>query len=118
MTACVRVIRQAFGSWCIAQLKLMGVTFVVLTVGLFLLHFQYALLLGTLIALIDALPIFGTGTVLIPWGVFQFLEGDLRCGIGLLVLYGVAALIRTALEPRLIRQADRPKSAFDSAGAL
>ena len=102
VAACVRVIRQAFGSWCIAQLKLMGVTFVVLTVGLFLLHFQYALLLGTLIALIDALPIFGTGTVLIPWGVFQFLEGDLRCGIGLLVLYGVAALIRTALEPRLI----------------
>jgi sporulation integral membrane protein YtvI len=104
VSAVTSALRQALGGWCIAQLKLMGITFALVTAGLFILRFPYALLFGTLTALIDALPIFGAGTILIPWGAIQFLQGNLRCGIGLLVLYGAAALTRTALEPRFIGQ--------------
>ncbi len=95
-------LKRAFGGWCIAQLKLMGVTFCIVTSGLFLIGIDYALLFGVLIALIDALPVFGTGTVLIPWGLFMFVRGQSRCGFGLLILYGVATLTRTALEPKLV----------------
>ena len=95
-------LRQALGGWVKAQLMLMGVTFVLVTTGLFLLRIDFALLFGALIALIDALPIFGVGTVLIPWGLVMFLRGATRCGIGLLLLYGAAALTRSALEPKLI----------------
>ncbi|MDD3165343.1 MAG: sporulation integral membrane protein YtvI [Oscillospiraceae bacterium] len=98
----VQLLRQALGGWILAQLKLMGITFVLITAGLFILRFDYALLFGALIALIDALPVFGTGTILIPWGLIMFVRGNPRCGIGLLVLYGVTALTRTALEPRFI----------------
>ena len=63
---------------------------------------EYALLFALLITIIDALPVFGTGTVLIPWSMAQFLRGDTRCGVGLLLLYAVAALTRQALEPRLV----------------
>ena len=63
---------------------------------------DYPLLFGLIVALVDALPVFGTGTILIPWSLTQFLQNDLRRGIGLLVLYGVAALSRQALEPRLV----------------
>lgn len=93
---------MTLGAWLQAQGKLMGVTFLILTAGFFFLRVEYALLFALLITIIDALPVFGTGTVLIPWSMAQFLRGDTRCGVGLLLLYAVAALTRQALEPRLL----------------
>ena len=50
----------------------------------------------------DALPVFGTGTVLLPWAVLALLGGDVRMSVGLLVLYSVISLVRSLLEPRLV----------------
>jgi len=94
--------RGTLCGWLRAQGKLIGITFGIVTLGLMLLGVEFPLLFGAAIALIDALPVFGTGTVLIPWALVGFLRGDVRLGVGLLVLYGVAALTRQALEPRLI----------------
>ena len=95
-------LQQTMGGWFKAQLKLMLITFLLLTGGFLLLGINYPLLLGVLIALIDALPVFGVGIVLIPWSLLQFLQGQSVLGTGLLCLYGVAVLLRTALEPRLL----------------
>lgn len=95
-------LRKTFGGWVRAQFKLMGITFLVLTSGFLVLKVRYPLLFGVVISLIDALPVFGTGVVLIPWGLIAFVQGDTVLGTGLLVLYGGAALLRTALEPRLL----------------
>lgn len=95
-------IKSVLGGWIRAQLKLMGVTFLLLFTGLILLHVRFALLLGLGIALLDALPLFGTGTVLIPWGLISMMSGDFRLGLGLLLLYGAAALIRNVLEPKFL----------------
>lgn len=95
-------VTATLGAWLRAQLRLMGVTFLILTAGFLLLHVQYALLFSLLITLIDALPVFGTGTVLIPWSMVQFIQSNTRCGIGFLLLYAAAALTRQALEPRLL----------------
>lgn len=95
-------LQETLGGWIKAQLKLMSVTFLVLTAGFLILGVDSPVLLGLLIALIDALPVFGVGVVLIPWGLLQFLQGNSVPGAGLLCLYGVAALLRTALEPRLL----------------
>ena len=100
--AVVRKLKDTLGSWLQAQLKLMTVTFLLLTAGLLVLQVDYPLLFGLAIALIDALPVFGSGTVLIPWGLMQFLRGKTFLGVGLLCLYGAAALTRTALEPRML----------------
>lgn len=109
LTALLRQLRRTLGGWLQAQLKLMGLVFVLVTVGLMLLGTEYPLLFGLVIALVDALPVFGTGTILIPWSLLHFVQGDLHCGVGLLVLYGAAALSRQALEPRLVgRQAGIP----------
>ena len=93
---------STLGAWLRAQLKLMGVTFLILTAGFLFLQVEYALLFALLITVIDALPVFGTGTVLIPWSMVQFLQGNTRCGVGFLLLYAAAALTRQALEPRLV----------------
>lgn len=88
--------------WLKAQSKLMLVTFLVLTAGFLILGLDYPLLFGSAIALIDALPVLGSGLILIPWSMVQFLAGNTFCGVGLLCIYGASALIRTALEPKLL----------------
>ena len=93
---------SALRGWLRAQGKLMLITFCLLTAGLLLLKIEYALLLGALIALIDALPLLGTGTILIPWALAMLLRGQASCGLGLLLLYGAATLTRSVLEPRLV----------------
>ncbi len=95
-------LRTTLVAWLKAQLKLIGINFLVLTMGLMILNVDYPFLFGGLIALIDALPVFGTGTVLLPWSVLRFLRGDARRGTGLLLLYGATYLTRTVLEPRLV----------------
>ena len=53
-------------------------------------------------ALVDALPVFGTGTVLLPWALVTFLSGDWKLALGLLALYGLVSLVRSLLEPKLV----------------
>lgn len=95
-------LKQAFGGWFKAQLKLMGITLLILTAGFLLLKVEYPLLFALVTTAVDALPVLGTGVVLIPWALVLFLQGELNRGVGFLVLYGTAALIRQALEPRLV----------------
>ena len=71
-------------------------------VGLVLLRHPYALLLAFLIAFIDALPVFGTGTVLIPWALLSCITGRVPYGIALAALYAVIALVRSVMEPKLV----------------
>lgn len=96
-----RIKKSVFG-WLLAQGKLMSITFLVLTVGFFVLQIRYAPLWAFLISLVDALPVLGTGTVLVPWSLVCFLQGDTVQGIGLLGVYATATLLRSVLEPRLI----------------
>ena len=97
-----RGLHQALGGWFRAQAKLMGVTFLVLTVGFLLLRVDSPILLALGVSFLDALPVFGTGTILIPWAVISMLAGDMGMGLGLLGLYGAAALLRNVLEPKVL----------------
>lgn len=95
-------LRVNLGGWFRAQCKLMGLTFLLLTIGFLILRVEFPLLLGALIALVDALPMLGTGTVLVPWGLLVLLQGQTALGLGLIALYGVTALTRSILEPRMV----------------
>jgi len=94
--------KTVLNGWCKAQLKLLAVTFAIVTIGLFLMHLPYAILLGAVIAIIDALPVLGAGTILLPWGAIVLLQGNTQRGLALVFLYAITALTRTALEPRLL----------------
>ena len=85
-----------------SQLKLMGVTFCLLFAGFSLLRVGYPLLIALLVTLVDALPVLGTGSVLIPWALICLLEGSGARALGLLGLYATAALTRSVLEPKLV----------------
>ena len=72
------------------------------SLGLWILGNPYSLLLGAFIAIVDALPVLGSGTVLIPWGILRLLTGDVKMGIGVLLLYLLCTVNRQLLEPRLL----------------
>lgn len=95
-------LRASILQWLKAQGKLALITWAVVGTGLTLLRIPYGLLWGAVIALMDAMPILGTGLVLIPWAVVHFLQGNTALGLGLLGTYGVAFLLRSTLEPRLV----------------
>lgn len=95
-------LKSTIGSWLKAQVKLSGVNFLLITLGFFLLGIPYAPLWAFLTALVDAFPVLGTGTVLVPWSVISFLQGDRFRAFGLLGVYAAAALSRSVLEPRLV----------------
>lgn len=98
----LKKLRVAVGGWLKAQCKLSGVCFAILLGGLLLLRIPYAPLWAALIAVVDAVPVLGTGTVLLPWGLISFIQGDTALAIGLLGIYAVTFLSRSALEPRLV----------------
>lgn len=95
-------VKTALGGWLQAQVKLMGLTFSIVTIGLLLIGIDYAFLLGAVIALVDALPLLGSGAILLPWSVLFFLRGNTHCGFGLIAVYAAAALTRAVLEPKLL----------------
>lgn len=102
LAAGARRLRLAVAGWLTAQCKLMGVTFVLLLAGLLLLRVRYAPLWAVVVALVDALPVLGTGTVLIPWAVVSLLQGSPARAIGLGGLYLTVSLTRSMLEPKLL----------------
>lgn len=95
-------LKKAVLGWLWAQCRLMVITFGVLSIGFFILQIPYALLWALVIALMDALPVLGTGMVLIPWSLVCFLQGDSVRAVGLLGIYAVASLLRSVLEPRFV----------------
>lgn len=95
-------LKKALGGWLRAEVRLMGITFAIICVGLFVLGIEFPLMLGAIIAVVDALPVLGTGTILIPWGLWNLLQHNTVMGAGLLILYGLAAATRTSLEPRMV----------------
>jgi sporulation integral membrane protein YtvI len=81
---------------------LMTLTFFELFVFLSLFRIEHALPIAALIAVIDVLPVLGTGTVLIPWALISFIMGNWPMGIKVLIAYTVVTIVRNVAEPRLI----------------
>lgn len=101
----LRLYRQtlgAVGGYFKAQFKIMGVIYVVLVIGLIILQVKYAWLIGFGIALLDMLPVFGTGTVLLPWAVIKLFSGSYQIAVGMIALYALTFLIHQLLQPKMV----------------
>lgn len=85
-----------------AYLLLFLITFTELLLGFWILGVDYAMLLALAVAAVDFLPVFGTGTVLVPWAVILFFSKNYFLGFGLLVLYAVISVVRQIAEPKIL----------------
>lgn len=94
----------ALFGWLKAQLILMTITFSEVLVGFLIIGIENALLLALIIALVDALPILGTGSILLPWAVIDLLSGNTRQGISLALLWLIIIFVRQLIEPKVVGQ--------------
>lgn len=85
-----------------AQLILMTITFTELSIGFAVIGMKHFILLALAISIIDALPILGTGGILIPWAVYELLTGDIKMAVSLIILYGVVLVVRQMIEPKVL----------------
>lgn len=93
---------QIFGKLIKAYAFLMSLTCIELSIGFWLLGLERPFALGILIAIVDILPVLGTGAVLLPWCVLSFAFGNTPFALGILALYIVVTIVRQSLEPKVI----------------
>ena len=94
--------RTLIGGYFLAQFRIMFVVAVILIVGFLILGIRYAFLIGVLVAILDFLPLFGTGTILIPWAVFKLLSADYALTAGLALLYVLTQVTRQVIQPKIV----------------
>lgn len=78
------------------------ITFGELFLGLWLLKVKYAILLALIIAVVDIMPLVGTGLILIPWAIISLISGEIPFAVGVFALYLIITIIRNIIEPKLI----------------
>lgn len=93
---------KACGGYIKAQLILMCITFVILLGGFLILGVDSAVLVAFVVAVVDAIPVLGTGTVLIPWTFVELFSGRFFLAIGLAVVYLITFFVRRFTEPKIV----------------
>ena len=102
MTLVMDNLRYAVGGYLKAQLKIMCVVFLILLAGFAMMGVSYFVLVAALIAFLDFLPFFGTGTAMIPWALYKLLTGSYQTAVLLLVVYAITQVVRQLLQPKLV----------------
>ncbi len=95
-------LKNLIGGYFLAQFRIMFVVAVVLAVGFLILGVRYGILLAVLIAILDFLPLFGTGTALFPWAVVKLLSGEAAFAVGLILLYVLTQVVRQIIQPKIV----------------
>lgn len=103
----IRDLTKTLGGYLKAEATLILVSFIISLIGLYILKFakfniEFPLLMALFIGFVDALPILGSGTVMVPWAIISALNGDLKLGIAIIVLFIIMSVIRQFLEPKLV----------------
>lgn len=95
-------LKKAVGGYFKAQIKIEIWIYFLMVIGLMILHIDYALLIAFGVAILDFLPFFGTGAVMLPWAIVKFLSSDYTMSIGLLIIWGVSQLVRQIIQPKIM----------------
>ncbi len=103
----IREIVNALGKYLKAEVILIAISFVISLIGLYIFHFlgwgiKFPLVAALGIGFVDALPIFGSGTVMLPWAVWCAVNGDLKLAIAILILWSIMSIVRQFIEPRIV----------------
>ncbi|MCI8864295.1 MAG: sporulation integral membrane protein YtvI [Lachnospiraceae bacterium] len=95
-------VKKLVGGYFLAQFKIMFVVAAILLAGFLILGVRYAFLMAILIAVLDFLPLFGTGTVLIPWAAVKLLSGQYMQALGMASLYVLSQVVRQMVQPKIV----------------
>ena len=91
-------IRKILGSYILIMIMSFGE----LSVGFLLMNVPYAVGVALLVAVIDIMPVLGTGLVLIPWAIIAAVLGSYKMAAGVAALYVIMLAVRNVVEPKLV----------------
>lgn len=105
----VKKISSTLGGYLKAEITLIAITFMIVLIGLYIFkiigfEIQYPLLVAFGIGFVDALPILGSGTILIPWAIISAINGNIKFGVALLLLYAITLLTKQLIEPKIVSE--------------
>lgn len=98
----VDAFKKAVGGYFKAQFKIMIILIVIMFLGFEFMNIGYSLLLASIIAFLDFLPVFGTGAVFWPWLIVDVIIGDYKQAIFLGIMYLVCQLVKQILQPKMV----------------
>jgi sporulation integral membrane protein YtvI len=103
----LKEITTSLGAYLKAEAILVLISFVEVLVGLYIFKFMglnvpFPLLAALAIGFVDALPILGSGTVMVPWAIASSINGDINLALGLIILYVIILVVRQLVEPRIV----------------
>lgn len=107
LTKHLKEIIKALGEYLRAEATLIAISFIISLIGFTIysmigLNMPFPLLAALGIAFVDALPILGSGTVMVPWAILSALNGDMVLGVAIIGLWAIMSIVRQFLEPKLI----------------
>ncbi len=102
MSSLKKAIEIALSGYVKAQLILMTMTFTIASIGIYIAGFEHYIIVGLIIGLIDALPMFGSGFILYPWVAYLIGIGEYRDGVYLIITYIIIFLNRQIFEPKIL----------------
>ncbi|VEF47339.1 sporulation integral membrane protein YtvI [Bacillus freudenreichii] len=95
-------LKKALAGFVKAQITLISITLVIVLIGLLILRVNYAITIALILGLLDLLPYLGTGTVFVPWIIYEALTGNIGLAVGLGILYTVVIVQRQLMEPKIL----------------
>ena len=103
----IKELTKSLGGYLKAEISLVFISFFICLIGLYIFHFaklnvQYPLLMALIIGFVDLLPIFGSGTFMIPWAVISACTGDFKLAIFIIVLWVIMSVVRQLVEPKIV----------------
>ena len=108
LTRAKAILKDSLGKMGKAYLLIMFITFIEMGIGLTVLRLigvfesNYIVLIAVATAIIDIVPLLGTGTVIFPWALYCLIMRDYGMAIGLVIIYVVISVIRQIIEPKLV----------------
>ena len=103
-----RLLIPSLGKYAKAYGLIISITFAELCIGLFTLQLLgiynngYIFIIAAITAIVDIVPVLGTGTIVIPWAVYNLFTGNYALAVGLFVIYACITVIRQVIEPKLV----------------
>lgn len=91
-------LRQTGGTYLKVQALILGITIFICSIGFWILKIEHPIFKGIAIGIFDTLPIFGTGTIFIPWIIILLLKGKILFAIEVGILYLVCYFVRECME--------------------
>lgn len=100
--------RDSIGHLLTAYIKIIGVTFAEVLVGFYILKVVgvytggFIPLIALIIAIVDILPVLGTGTIMVPWMIYNVIMSNYWFAAGQLALYLIICIVRQYIEPKFV----------------